>query len=242
MSSGKRLVVNGRIFVAVMVVAMALSLIQRAGAQTESDLVALTIRLRAPNGDPVEGEAVTLQRLPTEEIVPPVCTTDEEGTCTWYAGRGLYQLLFERPLDDVSALALAEGGLRGFGLTVGEAAITYHFTLHSDHLIYFDAAPEAPVPAPIIPTLDPMHRVTQANTSDLTTATPAVTPAGSPHPEENEAAQPEEAEQPARAARWRLLLLAGTGLMAGSGLHLWARRRQAGRQTNRPTNQEQDHA
>jgi hypothetical protein len=60
-------------------------------------------------------------------------------------------------LDDLSALAVAEGGLHGFGLTVGDGDITYRFTFHSDGRVYFDAAPESAVPSPIIPEPDDLH-------------------------------------------------------------------------------------
>jgi hypothetical protein len=113
--------------------------------------VELTVRLRAGDGTAVIGEAIVLQRLPDEEEIGPACRTDTGGACRWPVSPGLYQLLFDRPPDELSALALAEGGLRGLGITVGAAPITYHITLHSDGRVYFDGAPEAAVPRPIIP-------------------------------------------------------------------------------------------
>ena len=139
--------------------------------------VDLRIRLRASDGSAVVDEPVVLQRLPDEEDIAPACRTDTEGICTWRVRRGLYQLLFDRPLDAVSALAVAEGGLRGLGVTVGDATITYHFTFHSDGRVYFDAAPEAAVPVPIIPESDELHggvepfRRTAAFDDDVTVLT-----------------------------------------------------------------------
>src|SRR5690606_28151427 len=107
----------------------------------------LQIRLRAGDGAAIVGETVILERLPEEERMLPECTTDAYGECSWHVNRGLYQVLFTRPLDDITALAVAEGGLRGLGITVGETDIIYHFIFHSDGHVYFDATPEAAVPS-----------------------------------------------------------------------------------------------
>jgi len=181
-------------------------------AQTTGD-IQLQIRLRNSDGTAVTGETIILQRLPEEEPITPDCTTDANGECTWYVKRGLYQLLFERPLDDISALAVAEGGLRGFGITVGEEDITYHFTFHSDGRVYFDAAPEAAVPSPIIPSLDALHSGT------------APTPALNDEPvEETPTPEPANASDTAvdtaSGKSWRLILFIGGGLVIGGGLHL----------------------
>lgn len=187
---------------------------------------ALQIRLRASDGTAVVGETVILERLPEADPYP-ACITDAHGECVWQVGRGLYQVLFDRPLDDISALAVAEGGLRGLGVTVGDsglgdASITYHFTFHSDGRVYFDAAPEAAVPAPIIPigellqggvvpTLRPADSIDEL---DAATPTPMPTQA------------PEGATKPTASGPWRSLLFIGGGLLIGGGLHLWSRRRQ----------------
>ena len=195
--------------------------------------VALTIRLRAADGAPVTGESVTLQQLPDEEPVLPECTTNNQGVCTWTVGRGLYQVLFDRPLDGVSALALAEGGLRGFGLTVGDDPIIYHFTFHTDGHVYFDSAPEAARPAPIIPTPELLHGG----------IAPTATPAATPPDDSQRGGNDEAAEHPpavesetvsGTGQRWRLVLFIGLGLTVGSGLHLWSRRKERRRNRTAP--------
>ena len=192
-------------------------------AAQSGDTVPLRIQIRDEAGAPVAGERVRLERLPDAELVRPIYTTGMAGRCTWHVGRGLYQVLFSRPVDDVSALALAEGGLRGFGLTVGEEAVTYHFTFHGDGHPYFDAAPEADVPVPIIPTPDVHHggvAPTAVPVEPVTATLPAVvtpTPAASP------------AGRTSLAPGWRLLLIAGLGVSIGGGAHLWNRHRNGER-------------
>lgn len=220
---------NDRVFMVVMMLGAILSLIEAADAQTGAEPVALSIRLRAPDGSPLAGEPVALQRLPDEEAVLPACTTDAQGMCTWYVGRALYQVLFDQPLDEVSALALAEGGLRGFGLTVGAIPVTYHFTLHSDDHVYFDASPEAARPAPIIPTLDLLHGGIKPTPSPEKTVEPE--PTNAPLAEHSSAggdgvgegdveSTPDGTERPDAGWRWRLVLLVGLGVAMGGGLHL----------------------
>jgi hypothetical protein len=201
-------------------------------AQVPEETVALSVRLRAVDGSPVVGEPVSLQRLPDEEPVLPECTTDTRGMCTWHVGRGLYQVLFSRPLDDVSALALAEGGLRGFGLTVGERAvsegqITYHFTFHTDGRVYFDAAPEAATPAPIIPTPELLHGgIAPTSTPEATmTPEPAETEPDGNRADSNSTNSPAAEKGEPTGRGWRLLLLIALGTTAGGGLHLWSRRK-----------------
>lgn len=212
-------------------------------AQAQS--VRLEIRLRDGAGAPVAGESVTLQRLPEEADVQPACVTGAAGSCVWQVRRGLYQLLFARPLDDVSALALAEGGLRGFGLTVGEADVTYHFTLQADGRIYFDAAPEAAIPAAIIPSFDslqggaaptPAITFTDAAPTAMIELAPVVETAVP-------SAAPDFAGETAVTgpSSWRILLALGLGLALGGGLHLYSRR-QPNRLTKRPNDQETNHA
>jgi hypothetical protein len=199
-------------------------------AQTGGD-IQLQIRLRHNDGTAVIEETVILQRFPEEESKSRDCTTDVNGICTWFVRRGLYQLLFERPLDDISALALAEGGLRGFGITVGDESITYHFTFHSDGRVYFDAAPEAAVPSPIIPVGDLLHGGT------LSTATPSPPP----HPAEGvtvsvipsaeQVAVENTAVNNAPSNPWRFILLISGGLIIGGGIHLMVTTTQAGLQS-----------
>jgi LPXTG-motif cell wall-anchored protein len=203
------------------------------GVAEADDKVQLTIRLRYSDGTAVVGETVILQRLPEEEAILPACVTDTLGECGWRVGRGLYQVLFARPLDSISALVVAEGGLRGFGLTVGDDPITYHFTFHSDGRVYFDAAPEAAVPSPIIPSEEALH--------DGVTPTPALLvfgtlPAEAPAPEAT--VVPETAVPASTGSGWRLFLFIGGGLVLGGGFH-FLRRRQ--RQTPRLNDQETNH-
>lgn len=217
-----------------------------AEAQTAGD-TRLQIRLRYSDGTAVTGETVILQRLPEEEPVSPECETDTQGECTWYVGRGLYQALFERPLDDISALAVAEGGLRGLGITVGDEDITYHFTFHSDSRVYFDAAPEAAVPSPIIPAGELLHGgiaptpVLPVVDDELVEETPTSEPTSIP----------DTAVRTTPSSSWRLILFIGGGLVIGSGLHLWSRKKQTSGQktqrlndqaTKRPNDEETPHA
>jgi hypothetical protein len=184
----------------------------------------LEIWLRWADGAAAAGETVILERLPEEEPMP--CVTDAAGLCVWQVGRGLYQAIFSQPLDQISALSVAEGGLRGFGVTVGEADIAYHFTLHSDGHPYFDAAPEADTPAPIIPALDSWQggaAPTPALPGDFgppltaAAATPAI---ATPH---NDA--------PPTGPIWLSIAL---GLLLGGGLHFWTKtKRQGGKETRR---------
>ena len=191
-------------------------------AQDETT-VPLRIRLRASDGSAVVAELLVLERLPDEEVVEPVCLTDATGQCTWYVEPGLYQVLFTRPLDEISALAVAEGGLRGLGLTVGQTAVTYHFTLHSDAHVYFDAAPDSAVPEPIIPAETHQHghganipaSVDSAETPDHhETATPLPSSVSVT----NTQISAETTGQP-----WRPLVYIILGLLLGSGLHFLQR-------------------
>lgn len=200
-----------------------------AEAQTSSD-TRLQIRLRASDGAAVAGETIILERLPEEKPILPECTTDVHGECTWYVGRGLYQVLFERPLDDISALAVAEGGLRGLGVTVGDEDIAYHFTFHSDGRVYFDAAPEAAVPSPIIPVGDVLHGGTAPTPTLAVTRDEPVEETATPEP----TSIPDKAARMTSGNSWRLILFIGGGLVIGGGLHLWSRKRQ--RQDGQPKN------
>jgi hypothetical protein len=197
-------------------------------AQEGDGAVTLTVQLRAANGQPVIDETASLQRLPDEEEILPACRTDSMGRCTWQVERGLYQVLFDRPLDGVSALALAEGGLRGFGLTVGGEDIAYDFTFHDDGHVYFDAEPQAARPVPIIPTPE----LLMGGVAPTATPTPEGTDAPGPVSEEGD---PDDVAAPGATAgtevppdrtSWRFVLYLALGLTAGGGLHLYSRRRR----------------
>ena len=186
-------------------------------------------RLRDGQGRPVAGEPLRLERLPESAAVPPDCTTDAAGQCTWQVERGLYQLRLTRPLDALTRLALAEGGLTGLGLTVGDRPLTYHFTLAADGYLYFDQAPAAARPQPFVPTWADLH----VEPPLAATASPAPAPAGeatpsSPAPPAYPApvALPEEPARPGWGARGaRPLLFLGLGLALGGGLYYWRHRR-----------------
>ncbi len=127
-------------------------LVPMAQAQ-DDDRVALTIQLRASDGTPLVGAAVILEQLPDAAAMRPDCLTHSDGTCQWFVTPGLYQVRFPAySFDDLSALALAEGGLSGLGVTVGEEAIRYAFTVQDDGHVYFDATPDAAAPTPRLPT------------------------------------------------------------------------------------------
>ena len=204
------------------------SLVGDLDARQAGDTVTLTVRLRAADGKSVAGEPVVLQRLPDEEEIGPACRTNAAGLCAWQVTRGLYQLLFDRPLDGVSALALAEGGLRGFGLTVGGEDIAYHFTLQGDGRVYFDAAPEAALPVPIIPTPEPLLGGVAPTASPEPGATQVTGPVAEEGDSDDGGAPLTTAGAEANAghAPWRFILYLALGLTAGGGLHLVSRRRQ----------------
>jgi hypothetical protein len=216
-------------------------------AGQEGEAVALQIWLRDSQGV-VPGERVVLQRLPEEEAVAPDCVTDVTGTCRWVVSRGLYQLLFARPLDDVSALAVAEGGLRGLGITVGDEDITYSFTFHGDGRVYFDAAPEAAMPSPIIPVGDVLHGGTAPTPTLAVTRDEPVEETPTPEPTNI----PDTAVDPTSGSSWHLVLFIAGGLVIGGGLRLlrlrsepalslpkgqaWSRKKQTSGQKTRRLN------
>ena len=203
----------------------------------------VAIRVRTGDGSPLAGEEIILLASPDDEAVSPNCVTDDRGECAWVAGRGVYQVQFvNRNLDAVSALAVAEGGLHHFGITIGDKDIIYHFVLHRDGRIYFDQTPDAPLPSPIIPTLEDLHWHEAIATEAAATDTPApaiisleVKPtqtavAGPPTPESEPAAETPTFDK--ATPRRRLLFLVPIGLLLGIALHLiWKRRGK----TNRPS-------
>ncbi|MCB8980753.1 MAG: hypothetical protein H6657_25360 [Ardenticatenaceae bacterium] len=196
--------------------------VQSASAQA-SESVSLTIQLRHSDGTAVVGEPIILERLPEEAPIPQNCVTNGSGSCSWTVGRGLYQVLFEQPLDDISSLAVAEGGLRGFGVTVGDSPITYHFTFHSDGRVYFDAVPEAAIPSPIIPAGELLHGGVEATVVSSPIPTEGIVMTATPSPR---LAAPEKAADTAISdSSSQLLLFIGGGLCIGGGLHLWSRKR-----------------
>jgi hypothetical protein len=193
----------------------------------EDELFTLWIRLRDPGGTGVEDEVVTLERLPAEEPVTPDCTTDRNGECAWLVEPGLYQVRFDRPLDELSALAVAEGGLSGFGLTVGSRPITYHFVFHSDGFVYFDTRPDAARPSPLIPSLADLDGGKQPIATPSMDAQRSEPAELGPPPGTPSAAAAIQLTGPATPTLpGRILYFIGFGLVMGIGLHLWSRARQ----------------
>lgn len=201
--------------------------------QAQED-VQLRIRLRYTDGTAVFGETVILERLPAlrqaqgdtlRQAQDDACTTDTYGACTWSVTPGLYQVLFTRPLDDLSSLAVAEGGLTGFGLTVGDGDIAYHFTFHIDGRVYFDAAPDSAVPLPIIPEPEDLHEW------------PAPTPTITAESGRQADAIPSMVVTPTQGTitdrSWRPAVFILLGLALGGGLHLLRRHSRKTRPRNR---------
>ena len=136
-----------------------------------------------------------------------------------------------------SSLGVMVGGAPNSAAPNGAAPITYHFTFHSDERVYFDLAPDAPLPAPKIPTTEESHfhegghdlageqmppvapvttavfvaaapvTTTQPTTVSTDTAVPAMTPTATPLPFDTPPSRP--------SPLFILLLAAGGGISAG---------------------------
>lgn len=117
--------------------------------------VPVTLVIRYADGAPVVGEEVRLIHHPS--LTTETAVTNTGGQCVFHVPRGLYEVAFTPRLDAVSALAVAEGGLHSFGITVGDEAITYHFTFQADGHVYFDDTPAAATPSPLKPRLEDLH-------------------------------------------------------------------------------------
>jgi hypothetical protein len=206
-------------------------LLATGGVQAQAGKTSLTLWLRDSQGTAVSGESLLLLGVPEEMSQPAGCVTDADGRCTWSVRRGIYQVIFSRPLDPVSALAVAEGGLRGLGVTVGDTAVAYHFTFHSDGSVYFDAAPETVVPQPLIPTGEMLHGgVWPTPTAPLAALTAVAMPAGTPPP--LSPSVPAAARYPTPAQVARLLFFLGGGLLIGWGFYRYGQ--QTGRHQPAP--------
>lgn len=212
----------------------------------------VTIRLRDTDGTPVAGERVRLLRPPENEPIPPDCTTDVNGECSWFVGRGLYALEFEElALDQLVALAVAEGGLTGPGITVGNEDITYGFVITNGNKVYNDLAPDSPVPEPFIPALeDVIHHEVDAHEHDEenilpqpeTTPFPELTPVVPSPPNQSTPTSvsvtlitsgnsPGGLSTPEPGGWWprvRFFLILGGGLVLGGAAFTWQQRRRKG--------------
>ena len=123
----------------------------------QTDVVAVTVRLRDVDGLPVRDALLHLVPFAGEPSGATRCQTDDAGQCYWRVPSGVYELLSDAPLDALSQYAVAEGGLRGLGLTVGSDPITYTLTIQPDDNLYFDTEPEAVTPVPFIPAITNTH-------------------------------------------------------------------------------------
>ena len=187
------------------------------------DVVPLEIHVRDAEGNSLAGEPIRIALSLSNSSTFEPCSSDANGSCRWDVGKGVYEVHWERSMDDLSVLTSAENGLSSFGVTVGNEPITYHFVLHTDSRIYFDAASDAAIPEPIIPTIDTIHLhapiesgVEVVEFSAENTPTPIVEP--TKQPVESKSRSP-----------WRILLLIIIGLFVGGGLHLWSQHRSGGK-------------
>ena len=172
------------------------------------------------------GEVIRIALSLSESSTFEPCITDATGVCSWGVEEGVYEVHWDRPMDALSVLTSAENGLNSFGVTVSDEPITYHFVLHTDNRIYFDDAPDAAIPEPIIPTMDTIHlhaplesRVEEVEFSAENT------PIAETAESSIETTQPTEVVS---GSPWRILLLIIVGLFIGSGLHLWSQHRSGG--------------
>lgn len=206
-----------------------------AGAAQERGGVTVTVRVRQADGSPLAGEKIMLVRPPEDDPVPPICTTDSNGECAWFVGRGLYTLHFETvKVDPISILGPAEAGLTGLSITVGDEDITYSFAVANENHIYFDIAPDAPIPEPFIPTLEDVqhdhYRPTPGQTPQaviLESSLPAGGDGDTPPGRSDQGGL--EAEQFSRQWLWsrlRFLLIVIAGCLIGFALFMWQQRRQ----------------
>ena len=192
------------------------------------DFIPLEISVRDAEGNPLADETVRIALSLSESSTFEPCITDATGVCSWGVEEGVYEVHWDRPMDALSVLTSAENGLNSFGVTVSDEPITYHFVLHTDNRIYFDDAPDAAIPEPIIPTMDTIHLhapleswVEEVEFSAENIPTPTAETAES----STEAAQPIEVDS---GSPWRILLLITVGLFVGGGLHLWSQRLSGG--------------
>ncbi len=146
--------------------------IHGATAVAAQTTTAVQIRLRKLNGTPIPQETVRIVALP--DYTEQTAVTDLNGHAAFNLARGIYEVHLSASLDRVSALAVGEGGLEGFGITVGDVPITYSFVFNTDNRFYFDATPELAMGSPIIPQLEDLHfenRTKQPTATPLTVVT-----------------------------------------------------------------------
>ena len=140
-----------KIYLKIFLIFILLATVQPVFAQTAT----VSIRLRELDGRPISQESVRIVKHP--EFTEQTAVTGLDGRADFQLSRGIYEVHLSTMLDDVSALAVAEGGLEGFGITVGDDEIEYSFVFNTDERFYFDATPEQETASPIIPQLDDLH-------------------------------------------------------------------------------------
>jgi hypothetical protein len=191
-------------------------------------MTTVNVQLRAADGSPIVGTSLQLVAFSAELAQAQPCLTNRAGSCIWPVEAGLYELLSDQPLDALSRYAVAESGLRGLGITVGDAPITYTLTIQPDNFLYFDTAPDALTPVPFIPT--------EANThlTFTPTATAEVSAVGEPSQTtentltDTTTTNPSAAETVSEDSSLsnRLLIIIGIGSGIGIGLALLPRLRR----------------
>jgi len=199
-----------------------------AGPVFADDLIPLEIRVRDAEGNPLAGEIVRIALSLSENSTFEPCFTNATGICGWNVNKGVYEVHWDRPMDDLSVLTSAENGLNSFGITVGDKPIAYHFVLHTDSRIYFDAAPNAAIPEPIIPTASMIHTHTPIENwvgeAEFSAENTANTTQESADPLAETSGETRTDTNPL----WRILLLIFVGLLIGGGLHLWSQHQSGG--------------
>ncbi|MGB1249620.1 MAG: hypothetical protein ACPG8W_03240 [Candidatus Promineifilaceae bacterium] len=183
-------------------------------------IVSLEIAVRDVHGAPLANEGVRIA-LPFEtDVTNRTCVTDATGRCQWDVESGIYEVYWDRELDVFTQFASAENGLSTFGITVGDAPITYYFVLHTDDQLYFDAAPDATVPEPIIPTEAMLFKHEQVKVPSEGIEVSAET-----LPTTNTSV-----EIPSSPTNiWHILSFILAGLLIGGGAHLWSQRHAGGK-------------
>jgi hypothetical protein len=195
----------------------------------------VTIQIREADGSPLVGESIMLVTPPADDPVPPLCATDHRGECSWFVTRGVYSLHFNGLyVDEISLLGPAEAGLTGLSITVGDADIRYYFAVANGAYIYFDLAPDQPMPQPFIPTLEdvwhdhyrPLPETLRA-TPQLIVATAMPTAVAGSSSIERPSAPPAPAAFTWEGQRLRLrfLLTIAAGCLLG-GVAFWRQQRR----------------
>ena len=189
-------------------------------------LVSVEVFVRDTNGAPLANEPIRIALSFSADTANRECLTDSTGRCQWEVESGIYELYWERWLDALSRQAAAENGLSTFGITVGDIPITYHFVLHSDNRIYFDAAPDAAIPDPIIPTeaMIFQHGRVEGQAEGVRFSA-EITPTLSA--DTTQITTLETSSNP--TTMWRILLFILVGLLIGGTLHLWSQQRVGGK-------------